>query len=134
MGLLGAVLMAFALIMVRSLNRAESSGAIAFYFVVASMVGGLVTLPWVWVFPGGTTLLLLIGAGLFGGFAHIAMTLAVRYAEASRITPFEYVALFWPVLADLLIFKTPFATSFLIAIPLVLAGAAFAAAEKNRLM
>jgi hypothetical protein len=48
------------------------------------------------------------------------MTLAFRYAEASRIAPFEYVALLWPVLADLLIFKVPFATSFLFAIPLVL--------------
>lgn len=134
MGLTGAVLTAFALIMVRSLNRSESPGAIAFYFVVVSMLAGLATLPWGWVFPTGQTLLLLIGAGLFGGFAHIAMTLAFRYAEASRIAPFEYVALLWPVLADLLIFKVPFATSFVFALPLVLGGAAFAAAEKNRLM
>jgi len=61
------------------------------------------------------------------------MTLAFRYAEASRIAPFEYIALLWPVLADLLIFKVPFATGFLFAIPLVLGGAAFAAVEKNRL-
>lgn len=45
MGLASSVLTAFALIMVRSLNRSESPGAIAFYFVLASMVGGLITLP-----------------------------------------------------------------------------------------
>ncbi|MEM1038688.1 MAG: DMT family transporter [Pseudomonadota bacterium] len=131
-GLLAAGLTAFALIMVRSLNSSESPGAIAFYFVIASMVGGLITLPWGWVTPTGTTLLILIGAGLFGGLAHIAMTLAFRYAEASRLAPFEYVALLWPILADLLIFQLPLSTSFLLAAPLVLGGAAFAASENKR--
>lgn len=131
MGFLGAVLTAFALIMVRSLNHSESPGAIAFYFVIASMVGGLVTLPWGWMMPGGWTLIYLIGAGLFGGLAHIAMTMAFRYADASRIAPFEYVALLWPLLADLLIFRLPLSTSFVLAAPLVLGGAAFAAAEKK---
>jgi len=130
-GLVGAALTAFALIMVRSLNRSESPGAIAFYFAVASMIGGLLTLPWGWSVPDSSTLFLLIGAGFLGGFAHIAMTLAFRYAQASRIAPFEYVALLWPVLGDLLIFKVALSTSFLLALPLVLGGAALAAAEKN---
>ncbi|MEO0503134.1 MAG: DMT family transporter, partial [Pseudomonadota bacterium] len=132
LGLLSAVLAALALIMVRSLTRTESPGAIALYFVLASMLGALATLPWGWVMPGGWTLVLLIGAGLFGGFAHTAMTLAFRYAEATRLAPFEYIALLWPLLADLLIFRLPLSQSFLFAVPLVLAGAALAAAEKTR--
>ncbi|WP_255449528.1 DMT family transporter [Shimia ponticola] len=88
LGLASAVLAALALIMVRSLNTLESPGAIAFYFVVASMVGGLVTLPMGWVLPNGWMLVALIGAGVFMGFAYIAMTLAFRYAEASRLAPF----------------------------------------------
>jgi drug/metabolite transporter (DMT)-like permease len=59
------------------------------------------------------------------------MTLAFRYAEASRLAPFEYVALLWPLLADLLIFRTQLSTAFLLAAPLILAGALFAAAEKS---
>lgn len=131
LGLLTALLTAFALIMVRSLTRTESPGAIAFYFVVASMAGGVMTLPWGWTVPDAQTLLLLMLAGLFGGFAHIAMTLSFSYAEASRLAPFEYVALLWPVLADLLIFNLPLGTSFLFAMPLVLLGAGIAAFEKN---
>ena len=130
-GLGAAVMTALALIMVRSLNRTESPGAIALYFVLASTVGALATLPFGWVMPSGWTLLLLIGAGLFGGFAHIAMTLAFRYAEATRLAPFEYIALIWPILADLLIFRLPLSASFLIALPLVLLGAAIAASEKK---
>lgn len=129
LGVASAGLAALALIMVRSLNTSESPGAIAFYFVLASMVGGLVTLPLGWVMPNGWTLLALVGAGLFGGFAHIAMTLAFRYAEASRLAPFEYVALLWPVLADLLIFNQPLATAFLWAFALIVGAALIAAKE-----
>ncbi|MGC3940850.1 DMT family transporter [Roseobacter sp. EG26] len=131
LGLSTALLTAFALIMVRSLTRTESLGAIAFYFVVASMAGGILTLPWGWAFPDAQTLMLLVLAGLFGGFAHIAMTLSFSYAEASRLAPFEYVALLWPVLADLLIFNLPLGTSFLLALPLVLLGAGVAAFERK---
>lgn len=131
-GLLAAVLTACALTIVRSLNRTESPGAIALYFVIASMVGALFTLPWGWIMPSGTTLVLLVASGLFGGFMHIAMTLAFRYAEASRLAPFEYIALIWPLLADLLIFDLPLSTSFWLSAPIVLAGAALAASEGRR--
>lgn len=130
-GLVSAALSALALTMVRDLNRTESPGAIALYFVMASMVGALFTIPWGWVAPDGPKLALLITAGLFGGFAHIAMNLAFRYAEASRLAPFEYVALLWPLLADLFVFKLPLAGAFLLAAPLILAGSAFAAMERK---
>ncbi|GIT93180.1 permease [Jannaschia pagri] len=129
LGLASAGLAALALIMVRSLTTTESPGAIAFYFILASMAGGLVTLPLGWVVPDGWTLALLIGAGLFGGFAHIAMTLAFRYAEASRLAPFEYVALLWPVLADLLLFRQPLSVTFFWAGALIVGAAVIAAKE-----
>jgi len=134
LALLSAVLSALALIMVRSLNKTESPGAIAMYFVIASMLGALCTLPWGWIIPDAPTTVLLIGAGLFGGFSHIALTLSFRYAEATRLAPFEYVALLWPLLADLFIFRLSLSTSFILAAPLILAGAVIAAAENTRKM
>lgn len=134
LALLSAVLSALALIMVRKLNRTESPGAIAMYFVIASMVGALCTLPWGWVITDGPTTALLIGAGLFGGFGHIALTLSFRYAEASRLAPFEYLALLWPLLADLFVFRLSLSTSFILAAPIILAGAAIAAAEREKRM
>ena len=132
LGLIMGLLTAFALIMVRTLNRTESPGAIAFYFVVASMIGGIATIPLGWVWADAHTLILLVLAGIFGGLAHIAMTLAFRNAEASLLAPFEYLAVLWPVLADLLIFKAPISSAFLVALPLVLAGAGLAAMEGRR--
>lgn len=131
-GLLMGILTAFALIMVRSLSRTESPGAIAFYFVIASMIGGIATVPFGWVMPDWYALGILILSGLLGGFAHIAMTLAFRHAEASLLAPFEYLAILWPVLADLLLFNTPISSAFLTALPLVLAAAAIAAIEGRR--
>jgi drug/metabolite transporter (DMT)-like permease len=133
LGLVSAALSALSLVLVRSLNRTESPGAIALYFVLASMLGALLTIPWGWVMPEGSTLIYLVAAGLFGGFGHIAMTLSFRYAEASSLAPFEYIALMWPLLADLFIFRLPLSTTFLLAAPLVLLGAAVAAAEGRKL-
>ncbi|SMC82915.1 EamA domain-containing membrane protein RarD [Rhizobium sp. RU36D] len=131
-GLLMGMLTAFALIMVRNLSRTESPGAIAFYFVIASMIGGILTLPFGWVMTDAEGLFLLVLAGLLGGLAHISMTLAFRHAEASLLAPFEYLVILWPVLADLLLFKAPLSYAFISALPLVLAGAALAAMEERR--
>ena len=131
LGIISAVLSALSLIMIRKLSDTESPGAIALYFVVASMVGALFTIPWGWVMPQGHNVWYLISAGLFGGFAHIAMTLSFRYEEASRLAPFEYIAFLWPVLADLFLFRLPVTLSFLLAAPLVLLGATVAAIERG---
>lgn len=131
-GFAAAVLTALALIMVRSLNKTESPGAIAVYFVLASMAGGFMTLPWGWEVPNLSMLGFLVLSGLFGGFGHIAMTLAFRFAEASRLAPFEYVALLWPLLADVFLFQLGLSTAFLFAAPIILAGALIAAAEKKQ--
>ena len=121
---------ALALVMVRSLNTTESPGAIALYFVLASTLGALFTIPFGWLIPSGLTLLLLIGAGFFGGFAHIFMTLAFRLTEASRLAPFEYIALLWLILSDLLIFNLPLSSNFLLALPLILLGVLVAVSER----
>ena len=132
LGILAALLTAGAMVTVRRISRTESAASIAFYFVLVTTLAGLATLPLGWVAVSGTTLALLILAGLFGGAAHICMTLALRFTEVSRLAPFEYVALVWPVLADLLIFGLPLSSGFLVALPLVLGGAALAALEGHR--
>ncbi len=43
------------------------------------------------------------------------MTLAFRYTEASRLAPFEYLAILWPILADLVLFGQPLTHPFLLA-------------------
>ena len=132
LGLVSAAFSALSLIVVRALSHTEKPGAIALYFLLAAMAAALFTLPWGWVLPHSRDMFALVCAGLFGGCAHIAMTLSFRYAEASRLAPFEYVAFLWPVLAELFLFKLPLAASFLLAAPLILIGAAFATMESYK--
>lgn len=131
LGLLTALLTAGALIQVRHLARTESAGAIALYFAVVSALAGLATLPAGWIAPTPPDLALLVGAGLFGGAAHIAMTVSFRLADASAMAPFEYLTLIWAVVAGLVLFSEVPEIAFLAAAPLIIAGAAVAAPARN---
>lgn len=130
-GILMGIFTAAALIQVRRLTATESPGAIAFYFVLVSMLAALLTLPAGWVTPDPSDLLPLILAGLFGGCAHIAMTLAFKYAEASLLAPFEYLTLIWAGMIDVIWFGTGLGLAFFMALPLVLAGAAVASSARK---
>lgn len=132
LGTLGAILTAGALLTVRRISRTETAGSIAFYFIVVAALAGLATLPLGWASLSHTQFALLVLSGLFGGAGHIAMTLAFRYAEVSRLAPFEYVALVWPVIADWVLFGIPVSSGFLLALPLMLSGVALAAMEGRR--
>ncbi|RUR41194.1 DMT family transporter [Vreelandella populi] len=132
LGALSALLTAGALLTVRCISRTETAASIAFYFILVSALAGLATLPWGWAPLTPTEFGILVLSGLFGGAAHIAMTFALRYAEASRLAPFEYIALVWPVLADWLLFGLPISSGFILALPLMLSGVGLAALEGRR--
>lgn len=129
LGLTTALLTAGALIQVRRLTQAgETAGAIAFWFAAVSAAAGLATAPFGWAMPDAQTAALLVGAGLTGGVAHILMTLSFRHAEAAALAPFEYLSVLWAVLTGLILFGEVPDWSFLLAAPLILAGAVVATA------
>ncbi|MEM1345068.1 MAG: DMT family transporter [Pseudomonadota bacterium] len=126
LGLATAALTAGALVQVRALSATESPGAIAFYFALACAVAGLATAPFGWASPDALTWALLVATGLFGGAAHIAMTLSFRYAQASLLAPFEYLTILWAAAIGAAVFAETPGGAFLIAAPLVIAGAVLA--------
>ncbi|MEO0495996.1 MAG: DMT family transporter [Pseudomonadota bacterium] len=123
-----AIFTAGAKIQIRSLALTENAGAIAFYFALTCAIAGLGTLFWGWVWPNATQFLLLCGAGLAGGVAHIMMTLALQQSEVSKLAPFEYLSLIFAVIADFVFFAiipgSPFYLSTLLIIAAVWAIAA----------
>ncbi|ODC04330.1 hypothetical protein BFW38_13110 [Terasakiispira papahanaumokuakeensis] len=107
-GIAMAALTALAKIMIRTLTAHEHSGAIAFYFAVTCSLIGLATAIEGWTLPTGATWGWLIGAGLCGGLAHIAMTEALARAPVATLAVFEYTAIFWALGFDLWLFeRTP---------------------------
>ena len=59
---------------------------------------GLLTLPFGWVMPNKFELFLLIFTGLVGSVANILLTVSLRYAEASLVTPTKYLNLVFAIL------------------------------------
>ena len=78
----------------RKLSKTEKSVAIGIYY---NVLGTLVCLGWVlmtgWLTPRGADLWLFLGFGLGCGLQQWLLTVSFRYAEASLIAPFEYLAM-----------------------------------------
>ena len=83
---------------IRSLSSTEPNYRIALYFSLLSMIVGLLTLPFGWVMPNKFELFLLIFTGLVGSVAYILLTVSLRYAEASLVTPTKYLNLVFAIL------------------------------------
>lgn len=101
--LVGATCYSLNAISVRILGRTDSTAAMAFWFMALLAVGaGLLAAPdWRPLRSADTGWL--IAMGVFGAMGQMFLTEAFRRAPASIIAPFEYSALFWGVLLDLVI-------------------------------
>lgn len=81
-------------IWLRKLSSSEKSVTIGIYY---NNLGSLVCLTWVlyagWLTPRGDDLLLFLGFGLGCGLQQWWLTVSFRYAEASLLAPFEYLAM-----------------------------------------
>ena len=83
---------------IRSLSSTEPNYRIALYFSLLSMIMGLLTLPFGWVMPNTFEFFLLIFTGLVGSVANILLTVSLRFAEASLVTPTKYLNLVFAIL------------------------------------
>jgi len=82
-----------ATIQTRRLTDSETTASIVFYFSLICALAGLISLPFAWHAPNPTELAALTSIGLIGGLSHIFLTESYRYAPASVVAPFDYVAL-----------------------------------------
>mgnify|MGYP006376989833 FL=1 len=98
-----ALCYSLAVITLRALARTDTTESMVFSFTFLLAVGaGLLSI------PGWTPVLwahwpLLAGIGLLGSLGQHFITEAFRNAPASVVTPFEYTALLWGVLLDLVV-------------------------------
>jgi drug/metabolite transporter (DMT)-like permease len=93
-----SIFTAFAMIAIRRMTATESATAIALYFQLTCAAVSLATLPFAWVTPDASGLLLLMLMGVLGGFGQLFMTNSYRFAQASLIANFDYVAMVWAIL------------------------------------
>lgn len=130
-GLACAATTALAKTEIKRLTATEAPAAIAFYFALVCAACGLATLPFGWVDVGRPALIALVASGVFGGLAHITMTEAVARAPVSTLAPFEYTAMIWALLFDVLLFALwPEPSSLFGALLIVIAAAGVAFAGR----
>jgi drug/metabolite transporter (DMT)-like permease len=106
--ILAAVFMATSTLMVKSLSRSETPGAIVLYMNLILTPLSLIPALLVWRSPDWPALGLLALVGLLAVGAHLAMTRAYTKADASAVVPFDYARLpFVAVLAYLIFGQVP---------------------------
>jgi drug/metabolite transporter (DMT)-like permease len=100
-----AFFVAFTMIFIRLMTASEPALVIAFYFQLACTLVSACTLPFAWVTPSGSELVLLATLGLLGGVGQLLMTNSYRFAEASTLANFDYAAMIWAILLGWLFFS-----------------------------
>jgi drug/metabolite transporter (DMT)-like permease len=87
-------------VQVKDLTRTDPPASIALSFGLISTLAGAATVVLGWPPLDGTTLLLLFGAGLLGGFGHVMMMEAVARAPVSLLAGYEYTGILWAFVFD----------------------------------
>ena len=102
--LIGAALTALAMIYLRRMSAHEHSITIAFYYMIATSLFSLFTVPFGWIWPTTDQAAVLIFAGLCGGAGQLFLSFSYRFAEASAVAPFDYTAMIWAVVLGYFLF------------------------------
>jgi drug/metabolite transporter (DMT)-like permease len=101
--LVAAVTYALAVVTLRLLARTDTTESMVFWFTALLSLGaGLLSIPG-WVPLAASHWPLLVGIGLTGALGQHFITEAFRRAPAAVVAPFEYTALLWGVLLDLVV-------------------------------
>ncbi len=133
LALVGALLSAGAMIMVRRLGRTESSGTVVFYFMAwGSVVSGLL-LPFYWRTPTATEALLLTGTGVLGGVGQLLMVQGYRIGEASLVASLNYLQLLWSALFGFFIWSEIPRMPVIVGVAIILASQVLMIRAESRL-
>jgi drug/metabolite transporter (DMT)-like permease len=122
--LAAAAASACAMMMLRQIGQTESAESISVHFgVTASLVFALLSYPF-WQMPSAGAALALLGTGLAGGFAQLAMTRAYALEKAARVSSMGYMAVpFSALLGIAFLHESPQPTLWLGMLAVILAGA-----------
>ena len=117
-----AMCAALAQIFIRKLTKTEGTAAIVFWFSMTATLMSLVTLFWGWVIPTPREAMVLILAGLLGGFGQIFLTTGYRLGDASLVAPFEYVSMLLAIGVGYFVFQEVPTSNTLIGAAIIIAA------------
>lgn len=103
-GLITAFLFALYNVLTRLAGRTDSSETSFFYFAFVGLISSSAVGAFIWVEPEPREWLMVLGIGLTASFAHLFLILALNYAAAATLQPFNYMLLVWAVLVGYVVF------------------------------
>lgn len=122
LALTAAFFWALAQALLRRLTQTETSGSAVLSFSIATMFISLLSLPFGWSMPTGSQWGLILLCGVAGGFGQLCIAESLRFAEASALAPFEYLAFPIASLAAIVFFGEYPDKHIWYGLPLVVAG------------
>ncbi|MDB5505061.1 MAG: protein of unknown function transrane [Tardiphaga sp.] len=102
--ILSALGWAVALVLTRKITGGDRAITTMAFSAITGFLVMSVIVPYYWVEPGWSQILLGIGIGISSTFGHWIVVLAFRYADASVLAPFSYVQLVWVSLLGFFVF------------------------------
>ena len=132
-GLCAAVVVSGVSITLRQIGRTESATTTVFWFTLMSLVPLGLAMAWAGKAQDAGTFALLLGLGLAGGLAQLALTASLRLAPVSVVLPMDYSNLLWSALIGWLVFATLPGTSLWLGAPLIIASGLYIVYREHRL-
>lgn len=121
-GLVAAMTTASVAILLRQISKTESTMTTVFWFSSLSLIPLGVVYALVWQPHTPMIWLLLMGVGLVGGVAQLAMTGAIRFGPVSVVLPMDYSSLLWATMFGWLLFDMLPTPATWIGAPIIIAS------------
>ena len=121
--LMSAAIWAVAVIDIKVLSRTESSLTITIYGALFNAAITLVFAAFVWTWPSWEQLGWLVGVGIFGTLGHLLFAQALKLADASLVSAFDFTKILWASVIGYVFFaEVPQLTTWIGAIVIFLAA------------
>ena len=89
--------MSYVAISIRQLSSTEPVWLFSLFFSATITIAGIFTIPFGWLMPSFTDLILLSMIGFFGGVANLWLSQSYKFSEVSLVTPLKYLALVFAI-------------------------------------
>lgn len=84
-------------LLTRALSKTETSISILFWSMLLGVVVSAASYPFGWIRVQGIDVTWFVLAGFVNAAAHFSMIAALRFADASALSPYRYSALIWAI-------------------------------------
>ena len=131
--LASAAVWGYVVVLIKSLSRTDSAVTITAYMVLLMSPMTLVCALFVWTWPSGGEIAVLVGIGIAGTLAQMCMTQSLRLAETMVVLPFDFTKLVWGAFFAWLVFGELMDTWTLAGALVIFSGGLYVAYRERQL-